>query len=125
MWRQADRYGVPRMCFVNKLDRTGANFFRCVDMIKDRLKARQHFDFAHGLEADFKGIIDLVRMKALIWHDDSLGAKYDILDIPADLLPQAQEYREKLWKIALTVMTSWRRSISMPNSKRRRNNRCY
>ena len=97
VWRQADRYGVPRMCFVNKLDRTGANFFRCVEMIKDRLKARPAvLTLPIGLEADFKGIIDLVRMKALIWHDDSLGAKYDILDIPADLLPQAQEYREKL-----------------------------
>jgi elongation factor G len=97
VWRQADRYGVPRMCFVNKLDRTGANFFRCVDMIKDRLKARPAvLTLPIGMEADFKGIIDLIRMKALIWHDDSLGAKYDIVDIPADLMPQAQEYREKL-----------------------------
>ena len=97
VWRQADRYGVPRMCFVNKLDRTGANFFRCVDMIVDRLKARPSvLTLPIGMEADFKGIVDLVRMKALLWHDDSLGAKYDIVDIPADLKDQAQEYREKL-----------------------------
>ncbi len=97
VWRQADRYGVPRMCFVNKLDRTGANFFRCVDMIVDRLKARPSvLTLPIGMESDFKGIVDLVRMKALLWHDDSLGAKYDIVDIPADLKDQAQEYREKL-----------------------------
>jgi elongation factor G len=97
VWRQADRYGVPRMCFVNKLDRTGANFFRCVDMIKDRLKARPAvITLPIGLEADFKGIVDLVRMKGIVWHDDSLGAKYDIVDIPSDMLDQAQEYREKL-----------------------------
>src|SRR5216117_2858950 len=72
VWRQADRYGVPRMCFVNKLDRTGANFFRCVEMIKDRLKARPAvLTLPVGAESEFKGIIDLVRMKALIWHDDS------------------------------------------------------
>lgn len=97
VWRQADRYGVPRMCFVNKLDRTGANYFRCVDMIKDRLKARPAvLTLPIGMEADFKGIIDLVRMKALIWQEDTLGAKYDIVAIPADLQDQANEYREKL-----------------------------
>lgn len=97
VWRQADRYGVPRMCFVNKLDRTGANYFRCVDMIRDRLKARPSvLTLPIGMEADFKGIIDLVRMKALLWHDDSLGAKYDIVAIPEEFMPQANEYREKL-----------------------------
>lgn len=97
VWRQADRYGVPRMCFVNKLDRTGANFFRCVDMIVDRLKARPSvLTLPIGSESSFKGIVDLVRMKALLWHDDSLGAKYDVVDIPAELKDQAQEYREKL-----------------------------
>lgn len=97
VWRQADRYGVPRMCFVNKLDRTGANYFRCVDMIKDRLKARPSvLTLPIGLEADFKGIIDLIRMKALIWQEDTLGAKYDIVDIPAELEEQANEYRDKL-----------------------------
>lgn len=97
VWRQADRYGVPRMCFVNKLDRTGANFFRCVDMIKDRLKARPAvLTLPIGAESDFKGIIDLIRMKALIWHDESLGAKYDVVEIPDDYKSQAQEYHEKL-----------------------------
>jgi elongation factor G len=97
VWRQADRYGVPRMCFVNKLDRTGANYFRCVDMIKDRLKARPSvLTLPIGMEADFKGIIDLVRMKALLWHDDSLGAKYDIVEIPEAFKEQSKEYRDKL-----------------------------
>jgi elongation factor G len=97
VWRQADRYGVPRMCFVNKLDRTGANFFRCVGMIRDRLKAKPVvLTLPIGAEADFVGIVDLIRMKALIWHDDSLGAKYDIVEIPAELKAQADEYREKV-----------------------------
>ncbi len=97
VWRQADRYHVPRMCFVNKLDRTGANFFRCVDMIRDRLKARPAvMTLPIGAEAGFKGIIDLLRMKALVWKEETLGAAFDILDIPEDLKAQAAEYREKL-----------------------------
>ncbi len=97
VWRQADRYGVPRMCFVNKMDRTGANFFRCVGMIKDRLKATPAvIALPIGAEADFAGIIDLIRMKAIVWQDESLGAKYDVVDIPADLQDQANEYREAL-----------------------------
>lgn len=97
VWRQADKYGVPRMCFVNKLDRTGADFFRCVDMIKDRLKARPAvISLPIGIEADFKGIVDLIRNKAIIWHDDSLGAKYDIVDVPENMKAQVAEYREKL-----------------------------
>ncbi len=97
VWRQADRYGVPRMCFVNKMDRMGANFFRCVDMIRDRLKARPCvISLPIGVESSFAGIIDLIRMKALIWHDEELGAKYDIVEIPQDLQAQASEYREKL-----------------------------
>ncbi len=97
VWRQADRYGVPRMCFVNKLDRTGANFFRCVEMIKDRLKARPAvITLPIGAEANFVGLIDLIRMKAMIWHADDLGASYDIVDIPAEYQAQANEYREKL-----------------------------
>lgn len=97
VWRQADRYGVPRMCFVNKLDRTGANYFRCVDMIRDRLKARPAvLTLPIGIESDFRGIVDLIRMKALLWHDDSLGAKYDVVEIPEELKAQSKEYREKL-----------------------------
>ena len=97
VWRQADKYKVPRVCFVNKMDRIGANFFRCVDMIEDRFgvtTAVLHLPV--GEESDFRGLIDLVTMKALIWHDDSLGAKYDILDIPADQADQAAEWRAKL-----------------------------
>jgi len=97
VWRQADRYGVPRMCFVNKMDRTGANFFRCVDMIRDRLLARPAvITLPIGVESEFAGIIDLVRMKSIVWHNEDLGAKYDIVDIAPELLPQAQKYREDL-----------------------------
>jgi elongation factor G len=97
VWRQADKYGVPRMCFVNKLDRTGANFFRCVDMIKDRLGAKAVvLQLPIGIEDKFQGVVDLVKMKAIIWHDESLGAKFDYTDIPADLKDQAAEYREML-----------------------------
>ncbi|MCC7074245.1 MAG: elongation factor G [Deltaproteobacteria bacterium] len=97
VWRQADRYHVPRMCFVNKLDRTGANFFRCVDMITERLKARPAvMTLPIGIESGFKGIVDLLRMKALVWKEETLGAAFDTLDIPEDLKAQAAEYRDKL-----------------------------
>jgi elongation factor G len=97
VWRQADRYGVPRMCFVNKLDRTGADFYRCVDMIVERLQAVPAvLTLPIGAEADFKGLVCLMRMKAFLWDDDSLGAKYEITDIPADLQEKAEEWREKL-----------------------------
>ncbi|MCP4504761.1 MAG: elongation factor G [Deltaproteobacteria bacterium] len=97
VWRQADRYGVPRMCFVNKMDRTGANFYRCVDMITERLKATPAvIALPIGSEANFEGIIDLLRMKEIVWQDESLGAKYTIQDIRADLKEKADEYREKL-----------------------------
>ncbi|MEM7588566.1 MAG: elongation factor G [Myxococcota bacterium] len=97
VWRQADRYGVPRMCFVNKLDRTGADFYRCVDMIRERLQARPCvIALPLGAEADFKGIIDLLRMKAIVWNDDSLGAKYELVDIPGDMQAKADAYRESL-----------------------------
>jgi elongation factor G len=97
VWRQADKYGVPRICFVNKLDRTGANFFRCVDMIRDRLGAKAVvLQLPIGSEEKFLGLVDLVKMKAIIWHDESLGAKFDYTDIPADLKDQADEYRVAL-----------------------------
>ena len=97
VWRQADRYGVPRMCFVNKLDRTGANFFRCVDMIRDRLKANAAvLTLPIGIESGFKGLVDLVRMKGITWKDETMGAAYDLIDIPEELKAQAAEYREKL-----------------------------
>ncbi|MFD7509298.1 elongation factor G [Streptomyces sp. NPDC059853] len=98
VWRQADRYGVPRICFVNKLDRTGADFLRCVDMIVDRLNAVPLvMQLPIGAEADFKGVIDLVKNKALVWSEDTkLGEMYDTVDIPADYVEQAEEYRAKL-----------------------------
>ena len=97
VWRQADRYGVPRMCFINKLDRTGASFFGSLASIEDRLTPNTAvLQLPIGLEAGFEGVVDLVEMNAVVWKDDDLGATYDIVDIPADLADQAQEYRSKL-----------------------------
>jgi len=94
VWRQADRYNVPRMCFVNKMDRIGADFFRCVEMIKDRLGSVPLVtQLPIGSESEYKGLIDLVLMKAIIWKDESLGAEFEHLDIPSDLKDQADEYR--------------------------------
>ena len=102
VWRQADKYGVPRICFVNKMDRIGANFFRTVDMIVDRLGAKPLVVMLPmGVESDFSGIVDLVRMKAIKWQDEALGAKFDVIDIPADLKAQADEYRHKLLEMAV------------------------
>src|ERR671928_433425 len=98
VWRQAEKYGVPRMCFVNKLDRTGANFFRCVDMMVERLGANPLvLQLPIGAEADFIGVVDLVQMRALTWRGETkLGEDYAIEEIPAELADQAAEYREKL-----------------------------
>ena len=97
VWRQADKYHVPRMCFVNKLDRTGADFYMCVDMIKDRLKANALvLQLPIGNEADFVGIVDLVRMKAVVWNGEDLGASFEVTDIPADLQERAEEYRNTM-----------------------------
>ncbi|MFI6419961.1 elongation factor G [Streptomyces sp. NPDC050842] len=98
VWRQADRYGVPRICFVNKLDRTGADFLRCVDMIVNRLGAVPIvMQLPIGAEMDFQGVVDLVRMKALVWSADaSKGEMYDVVDIPENLTELADEYRGKL-----------------------------
>ena len=97
VWRQADKYGVPRMCFVNKMDRTGANFYRCVDMIKDRLGAVPLvIQLPIGSEAEFKGCVDLIKMQAIIWEDESLGAKFNYSEIPSDLLEKSKKYREEL-----------------------------
>ena len=91
VWRQADKYKVPRICFVNKLDRTGANFFMCVDMIKERLGATPMvLQLPIGIESTFKGVVDLVAMKGVVWQDESLGAKFDYVEIPADLKEQAE-----------------------------------
>jgi len=97
VWRQADKYNVPRMCFVNKLDRTGADFFMTVDMISERLGSYPLIlQLPIGLESNLKGVVDLVSNKAIIWQDESLGAKYDIIEIPEDLINQSKDYREKL-----------------------------
>lgn len=102
VWRQADKYRVPRICFVNKMDRIGANFFRCVDMMVDRLAAKPlvvHLPI--GSESEFIGIIDLLTMKAVRWLDESLGAKFVVEDIPANLKDQAEEYHSKLVEMAV------------------------
>ena len=97
VWRQADKYGVPRMCFVNKMDRIGANFYRCVDMIVDRLGANPLvLQLPLGSESNFKGVIDLISMKAIVWEEEKLGAKFSSQDIPEDLKQESEKYREKL-----------------------------
>ena len=102
VWRQADKYRVPRICFVNKMDRTGADFPRCVQMMIDRLGTRPMvITWPVGLEADFKGIVDIVKMKAFIWRDEQLGAKYDEIEIPAEYAGKAKELRSALVEMAV------------------------
>jgi elongation factor G len=102
VWRQADKYRVPRICFVNKMDRIGANFQRTVDMIIDRLGAVPLVvQLPIGVESDFRGVVDLVQMKAIIWKEETLGAKFDVADIPADMADQAAEARHKLVELAV------------------------
>jgi elongation factor G len=102
VWRQADRYGVPRMCFINKLDRTGANFEYCVQSIIDRLGARPAVLYIPiGIEADLKGLVDLVEQRAIVWKDEALGAEFFYEDIPADLADKAAEYRMNLIEMAV------------------------
>ncbi len=101
VWRQADKYGVPRLAFVNKMDRLGADFFRVVKMIEERLGARPVVvQLPIGAEDKFAGIVDLVTMKAMVWEDESLGAKFHEEPIPGRLKAQAAEYREKLLEAA-------------------------
>jgi len=102
VWRQADKYNVPRICFVNKMDRTGADFFRCVDMIVDRLGATPLVtQLPLGAEAEYVGLIDLLKMKALRWKDETLGAEFVEEEIPENLVAQAQEYHAKLVETAV------------------------
>jgi elongation factor G len=97
VWRQADKYGVPRICFVNKMDRIGADFYRCVQMIIDRLGAKPLvLQLPVGVESEFAGVVDLVRMKSIIWKDESLGAEFTVGEIPADMKAKAEEYRHAL-----------------------------
>ncbi len=97
VWRQADRYGVPRICFVNKMDRMGADFANCVEMFVDRLNCNPvPIQLPIGAEDKFRGVIDLVKMKALVWDNDKMGANYDEIDIPEDMMEEAEAAREKL-----------------------------
>jgi elongation factor G len=97
VWRQANKYGVPRICFVNKMDRLGADFFAALASIQDRLEATTAvIQLPIGAEGHYKGVIDLLEMKALVWHEEELGAKWEVLDVPDDLKQQADEYRHLL-----------------------------
>ncbi len=104
VWRQADKYGVPRICFVNKMDRIGANFDRCVQMIIDRLGAKPMVvQLPIGVESEFVGVVDLVRMKGITWKEETLGAEFTVGDIPAAYQAKAAEYRAKLVELAVEV----------------------
>ncbi len=97
VWRQADRYGVPRICFVNKMDRVGAEFHRCVEMISDRLGATPLvIQLPWGVESDFRGVIDLIRMRGMLWQTEGKGDTYDVVAIPDDHVEAAREWRDKL-----------------------------
>jgi elongation factor G len=91
VWRQADKYNVPRMIFVNKMDKTGADFYRCLDMIKERLGANAvAIQLPIGAETELKGVVDLIEMNALVWRDENLGAEWEVVDIPADMQADAE-----------------------------------
>jgi len=102
VWRQADKYGVPRMCYINKLDRTGANFYYCVQTIIDRLGAVPAVIYLPiGAESDFIGLVDLINERGIVWKDESLGAEFEYVEIPDDMKDKAAEYREKLVELAV------------------------
>ena len=104
VWRQADKYDVPRLIFVNKMDKIGADFYRCIDMIRERLGAKPLvLQLPIGAETEFVGVVDLIEMKALVWGGEDLGAHWDVRDIPADLQARAEEYREKLVETAVEL----------------------
>ena len=104
VWRQADKYGVPRMCFVNKMDRVGADFYRCVDMIVERLGATPLvLQLPLGSESNFKGVIDLILMKAIVWQEETLGAKFTYEEIPDDIKADSEKYREKLIEMVVEL----------------------
>lgn len=104
VWRQADKYGVPRICFANKMDRIGADFYRCVDMIKTRLGARPMvMALPIGAESDFKGIVDILNKRAIIWHSEDLGASFEYQEIPADLKDKAEQYYNEMVEMAVEM----------------------
>jgi len=104
VWRQADKYHVPRLIFCNKMDKIGADFYRSVEMIKSRLGAQAVvMQLPIGAETEFKGVVDLIEMKALVWRNEELGAQWDVVEIPADLQAKAEEYREKMIEAAVDM----------------------
>ncbi len=104
VWRQADKYGVPRICFANKMDRIGADFYRCVEMIKTRLGARPMvLALPIGAESEFKGIVDILNNRAIIWHSEDLGATFEYQDIPAELKEKAEQYRHEMIEMAVEM----------------------
>src|SRR5437667_4501370 len=104
VWRQGDRYKVPRIVFCNKMDKVGADFFQCLKDIVDRLGAKPvAIQLPIGAENQFKGIVDLVRMKGVVWDEETLGAKYHDVQMPADMVEQAKDYREKLIEAAVEL----------------------
>src|SRR5262249_26966755 len=112
VWRQGDKYNVPRIIFANKMDKIGADFFNCVNDIKKRLGAKPvPLQLPIGIESSFRGVVDLIEMRAIVWRDEGLGAKFDIVEIPNDLKEQAIEYRHALVEAAVelddTVMASY------------------
>jgi elongation factor G len=104
VWRQGDKYKVPRIVFANKMDKIGADFFKCLDDIKTRLGAKPiAIQLPIGSEQNFKGLVDLVRMKGVVWDDESLGAKYQDVEIPADMVEDAKKYREEMVEAAVEL----------------------
>jgi elongation factor G len=104
VWRQGDKYKVPRIVFANKMDKTGADFYKCLDDIVKRLGAKPvAIQLPIGAESDFKGIIDLIRMKGVVWDDDQLGASYRDIEIPADMVEKAKQYREQMVEAAVEM----------------------
>ncbi len=102
VWRQANRYNVPRMCFINKMDRTGADFYKCLDMIKDRLQANALvLQIPYGSEANLKGVVDLVKNKAIVWENEDLGANFNYVDIPDELKETAAKFRTEMVEMAV------------------------
>ena len=129
MWRQADKYVVPRICFVNKMDKLGADFYFTVDTIVSRLGAKPLvMQLPIGSESDFVGVVDLVEMRALVWPGDAkgdvtMGAKYEVQEIPADLQAKAEEYRAKLSRPSPRPTTRCSRSTSPARSSPSRRSR--
>src|SRR5262247_407523 len=102
VWRQADKYGVPRICFVNKMDRIGADFPRCVAMIDDRLGAKPLvLQLPIGVESDFVGVVDLVGFRAIKWREETLGAQFDIVEVPPEMVAEATAFRSRLVETAV------------------------